>query len=418
MLGAALVSLALAPVPTVAADFSRPVERPSMVGFVHGMDMDDPPDERIEPLDPQLWRGKVRDVPYSRVRELGGTYTYILSDRWGYPGDGVRPPYEDWRGWERMVRQVARAARGKSNGLIDVWNEPNDPHFWRGTKEQFFETYRRAWVVLRRVLGPEVPVAGPSTLGWRRDWAEGLLEWCRVFGCEVNVLAWHELSGDSIPAIADRIEEAREQLVESPRWAAQAIREIHVNEAVVARDQYRPGELLGYFHYLEAGGAHAAARACWNDLSGESNCYNDSLAGLLVPGTHEPRSAWWATKAYADGAGARVRTRFGDPHVVAMASRRSARANTAQLLIGHLRGSGRRSVDVTVKLRGLRRMRFMRGAKRVRVGIQRLPDSGEAPLRAPWRRRGTVRPIRDRVARLTLHDVRLHEAYVLTLSRP
>ncbi len=71
-------------------------------------------------------------------------------------------------------------------------------------------------------------------------------------------------------------------------------REIHVNEVVGEDDQYLPAENLGYLHYMERGGADAAARACWPANDGESNCYNDSLAGLLVPETSQPRSVWWA----------------------------------------------------------------------------------------------------------------------------
>ena len=50
------------------------------------------------------------------------------------------------------------------------------------------------------------------------------------------------------------------------------IEELHVNEAIIAADQYRPGSVIGVMHYLEVGGADAAARTCWNDLSGDNNC--------------------------------------------------------------------------------------------------------------------------------------------------
>ena len=404
-------------VPTVRVGFAKPVETASMVGFVHGMDLRRPADEMIDPLAPALWRGKLRDVPYDRVQELGGRYTYVLSDRWGYPGAGHRAPYEDFRAWERFVRRTARSSR-RGSVVWDIWNEPNERWFWQGTPEQLYETYRIAENVLRQELGPDVLVGGPSTLGWSSDWITGLLEWCLARGCQVNVLSWHELTSGSIPGIRDRLEYAREALLESRRYRALEIRELHVNEAGTAADQYRPGELLGVMHYLEAGGADAAARTCWDDFSGGSNCYNDTLAGLLVPRTFEPRAAWWATKAYADGVGSRVLTRFDDPHVVGLGSSRSDVPRTAQLLIAHLRGHGAKELDVRVTLRRLGTLGFLRGERRVRVRIERYPDSGEQPLPAPRGRRPALVPIEDGQATLTLHNVRIHEAYRLRLSEP
>jgi xylan 1,4-beta-xylosidase len=417
-----LCLLAVAPagakVPTIRVDFSKRLERPTMVGFVHGMDMRAPSDALIDPLEPALWRGKLRDVPYERVAQLGGRYTYILSDRWGYPGSGGRPPYEDFGAWRRFVRNVARAARGVNDVLFDVWNEPNEPHFWRGTREQLYETYRIAENVLRAELGPDVLVGGPSTLGWRADWIYGLLDWCRARGCQVNVLSWHELTSGPIPAIADRLRFARNALLESSAYAPLRIQEIHINEAGIAADQYRPGELLGVLHYLEAGGADAAARTCWDETGGGSNCYSDTLAGLLTPGTFERRSTWWATKAYADGVGSRVLTRFSDPHLIGIASSQSDRPRTAQLLIAHLRGHNAERLDVEVSLRGLGRLGFLRGERRLKVWIERFPDYGERPLSAPRGRRPALVSIRRGEATLKLHDVRIHEAFRLRISEP
>jgi xylan 1,4-beta-xylosidase len=412
MPGAALAG----PGPTVRVGFATQLDTTSMVGFVHGMDSRRPGEEMIDPLKPALWRGKLSDVPYKRVQEVGGRYTYVLSDRWGYPGAGKRPPYADYGRWERFVRKTARASRRGKNVLWDIWNEPNEPWFWQGTPEQLYETYRIAENVLREELGPDVVVGGPSTLGWRADWMTGLLEWCRARGCQVNVLSWHELTSGPIPAIQDRLEQARTTLLENSRYRALHIEEIHVNEAITAADQYRPGEILGVMHYLEAGGADAAARTCWDDLEGESNCYNDTLAGLLVPRSFEPRSAWWATKAYADGVGSRVLTRFSDPQVVGLASSRSDAARTAQLLVAHLRGHSRDEVNVRVTFRHLGALGFLRGKRRVRVRIERFPDTGELPLATPRGRRPAVIPIRAGEAELTLHHVRMHEAYRLRLS--
>ncbi len=137
------------------------------MGFTHGMNQGTPPDDRILPLAPSLWRGKFRDVPYGRALRMGGRYTFVLSDRFGYPGDGAPAPYENWKRWRKVVRTAAKNNRQREI-VWDVWNEPDGQHFWRGTPEQFYETYRVAYEELRAVLGSGVTVTGPSTSTYKR----------------------------------------------------------------------------------------------------------------------------------------------------------------------------------------------------------------------------------------------------------
>lgn len=418
--GIAAQAAAAASTPTVRVDFAKSTPRHSLVGFTHGMDMAGPPSDLITPLRPVLWRGKLRDVPYDRVRDLGGLYTYVLSDRWGYPGDGAKAPYDNYRKWERFVRGVARYARDKGrSGVWDVWNEPDGGHFWQGTREQFYETWRIAENVLRQELGPDVLVSGPSTTSYRYDWVQGLLEWCRTRGCQVNALTWHELGSEPGPRFSDHARQAR-SLSRSAPYAAQRVSQIHVSESGSQTDQYRPGEGLGNFNYLEAGGVDVAARACWTAYDRSSNCYNDTLAGLLTPGTHGRRSVWWSTKAYADGVASRRLTRFSSARVVGLGSAGSDRPDAAQLLIGRV---GRSSVpldsspvNVKVTLRSLSKLRWLRGKKKVRIAVEKYPDSGEAALAKPVGRRSSWSAIRKSEAELTLHGVRPHEAYRLRLT--
>lgn len=413
------------PTPTVRVGFGSPQYPNPLVGFVHGMDSTAPGDERIAPLRPGLWRGKLEDVPYKRANGFGGSYTYVLSDRWGYPGQlfAPKPPYENWDKWRKFVQDLARKGRKGEDLVWDVWNEPNHTYFWAGTREQLYETYRIAWEELHRILGPDVVVSGPSTSHYSPEWIGGLVEYCRARGCQVDALGWHEFPTGSIPAIESRLDEAHSRWVGNPRYASVGIEQVHLNEVMGAKDQYLPGETLGYMRYMERGGVDAAARACWTGSGGADNCYNDTLGGLLTPGTFLPRSVWWTTKAYADGTSSRVLTKFSDPYVVGIGSRASATPNTAQLLIGNLErrvGTQRsaRATHVAVTLRKLSALSFLRGSKQVKISIQRFPASGEAPLRVPESRRGKVHTIRGDEVALTLHDVGLHEAYRLLIARP
>lgn len=418
-------SAAGAETPTVRVGFATPQNPSPLVGFTHGMSSSAPNDDLITPLRVGLWRSTLEDVPYKRTDRLGGRYTYVLSNRWGYPGYTFAPqaPYENWSKWRRFAADAARRGRKGNNVVWDVWNEPNDPYFWRGTREQLFETYRIAWEEIHRVLGPDAIVSGPSTSYYSPEWIGGLVEYCRAHGCKVDALSWHEFPSGSIPAIETRLDEAHERWVNHPRFAAVDIRQVHLNEVVAPKDQYLPAETLGYMRYMERGGVDAAARACWPGPDGADNCYNNTLAGLLTPGTFQTRSVWWATKAYADGAGSRVLTKFSDPYLVGIGSSTSASPNSAQLLLGNLErrvGTTRSkaATDVRVTFRKLSALGFLRGAKQVKVSIQRFPYNGGAPLRVPESRRGNVHTIRNGEVALTLHGVALHDAYRLVLARP
>src|SRR5262249_29527662 len=200
-------------------------------------------------------------------------YILVLSDTWGYHSPW---PYDDYTKWEDHVRQVAQASKGKEI-LWDIWNEPNVIQFWQGTQAQFFETYRRAYGVLRDELGPDALIGGPSLTQYDPDSLTAFLDFCAANACEVNLLSWHELksTGPRIYPIADHLANAYQSFVDNPDYAALNMAEVHVNEVVGDQDQYRPAEIWGSFYYLEVGGADGACKACWKANDATSNCSNN-----------------------------------------------------------------------------------------------------------------------------------------------
>ncbi len=166
-----------------------------------------------------------------------------------------------------------------------------------------------------------------------------------------------------------------------PRYRDLSLSRVEVNESVGPADQYRPGEILGFLHHMEAGGADAAVRSCWPDLSGADQCSNGTLDGLLTP-SGQPRSAWWAYRALCRGRGHARAGRLGlrggggarqPPHLAGAAQVLLARNDRAP------DGSPPLSVELT--LSGLRSA--LGGARRAIVSIQQLSDTGEQPLAAP-----------------------------------
>jgi len=477
-----------APPITVAVDFAAAQPQASMLGFLHSFSQDGPPQSRVAPLRPALFRGHGKTTDTERVRTLGARYQLVLSDLWGYPRDnwqGRGAPYADLPRWEKFVRRQAGEHRGE-NVIWDIWNEPDSPSYWKGTHEQFFKTYTVAAKAIRSELGPGAMIGGPSLEQWNPDYLKAFLDYCvtdpptapgskpgpaptptptaptpptaptfptPTFGlpgapvrqaaaaerasaeptaeestapvsrCEVNVISWHELStsSDQIPEVADHLRAAREMFVDNPVYDAIGLSEVFINENLGQRDQFQPGELLGQLHYLEQGGADAAAHACWNESNGKANCHNDSLDGLLTPGSQDPRAVWFAAKEYSDGVPTRVASTSSSPYLVSLASREAPGPRRAQVVLGRLTQQRVRNlsrVDVAVQLGAVSDLPFLAGRTAVRVEVQRIPATGERALSG-------LEPVSDQrlaisngSASLTLPRFKLHDAYVLTLSKP
>jgi xylan 1,4-beta-xylosidase len=385
------------PTPPPPADVSVTVQLDRRIedvhpasGFIHSMSATEPPNGLVAPLRPRLWRSDLRRAPPGRVLALGARYEVVLSDLWGYPLNdwhGRGPPWRDLGRWERFVRAVARANRGRPL-IWDVWNEPNSPQYFGGGRENLVRVFEVAFRALREELGPETVIGGPSISTYDPVWLEDLVR-C----CDPSFLSWHENldPGAPISSIAEHLRDARAGPARG--------REIQVNESVGLADQYRPGEILGYLAALERG-ADYTARSCW----GEKNCTPQSLDGLLAPG-FVPRAAWWAYRWYAAGADARVEARAGDPRVAVLASG----GERPQALIGRVDREAGPPVDVDVAIEGL-------DLDEALATVERLPDSGVAPLLRPQRLPAKGLEVEDGTTHVLVRGLRAHEAARVTIT--
>jgi xylan 1,4-beta-xylosidase len=404
-------------------DFARPVATHSLVGFLHGIDESQPDDRLVVPLHPTLWRGSLASAPYDRVEGFGARYMLVVSDLWGYPGAGWygrRAPWEDWDAWSAFVRDLAH--RNRDHDIVwDIWNEPNIPYFWTGTEAQYHDLYRRAYVAIRQELGAQATIAGPSVSAFLWDWLVRLLDYCRNADCAVDALSWHELpGGHGVATIADHLRRARAGLLGNPAYIPLGVRELYIGEYVGEGDALWPGEILGYLSQLERGGASEAAHACWHDPSGEDNCTAHTLDGVLDGATMRPRAPWWALRWYARGTGSRVSSRSADPALAVMAAR-APDPRHAEIVLGYLDTHDRPlppRTDVLLDLRGVSRLRFIRGAAVPHMNAYRVRSRGQAPatplaVRAPV----VVRVSRGNLL-LRVRGLRMHEAMLLRLSAP
>jgi xylan 1,4-beta-xylosidase len=415
--------------PRVTVDFGSLVPGvESASGFLLSMDPTTPPDAAITPLKPRFWRyGGYPSQPLltvlARLRLLGANAQVVVSDFWGYPSNASpwKPPYADWPTYEAFVRQTAGWVNDV-NVTYDVWNEPDNAGSWGGTRDQYFQTYLHAYRAIRQQLGPDVLIGGPSiALSYDKTFLSEFLDFCIANGCEVNFLSWHELydDDDSIEAIFDHLNDARISFKDNPSYSGLRIQKLYVNEAVGPRLKHQPGGILANLYYLEKGATDGAAKSCWPDSSGRTECYDGSLDGLRTA-SHQPRAAWWAYKTYADGISSRVSTTTSDHRVVALASATSSAPDQAQVLVGYVNSAppaAARPATVAVALGGLSALPFAQSSAKVHVHVEKIPDTDEGGLASPIPVNDLDVPIVNGTARLDVANIGVGEEYVLTISR-
>ena len=168
---------------------------------------------------------------------------------------------------------------------------------------------------------------------------------------------------------------------------------------------------------MEYAKADGACRACWDTTEGKkvSNCFNNTLSGMVTPNTFEPRAAWWTYKTYADGVNSRVLSRSDNDRVVALASKSNPEGN-AQVLLGYFDRNYSSATTVTLNLRNLPQLGIQSGQK-IRLKLEKIPNNQERAVQ----KLVTVKEESVSVVRNDLNYVipnfNVHEGYLLTVSK-
>jgi xylan 1,4-beta-xylosidase len=387
--------------PVITIDFSQQGRvQTSMAGFLHSMDAHNPPDHLITPLKPGAWRGgTLTKRIYARAIQAGASYTVVMSDYWGY--DPANPPYKAYPAYEDRMRKIVRATK-ELPIIYDIWNEPNGKDFWRGTPQEFLETFTRAYKAIREER-PDAVIVGPSLNTYNPLLLRMFLDYCLAAKLRIDALSWHEYrSGDQMPEISRSLLTARATFLDNQHYAPIGLREIHVNEGISEKHGLSPAYVLAYFEQLEKGKADMGVR------SGFRNDWNATLDGLLTPRDFQPRAVWWAYKAYADGLDSRMGCDHDDgAHLFCLASKGSS-TSPGQLLVGTYSRSALRATlhfkNLPVEQRGFR------------VGITTIPDKGPGALRQLQPPRNVYIQTADKEAFIRL-DLIPGEVYLLKLAR-
>jgi hypothetical protein len=379
-------------------------------GILHSLSPTEPAAEHFEAIKPFVIRCAIASgdfANYPRITKAGGTFQYLLSD-----AVYIRPEPIPWPGgangrdfaaWEALVLEKINAAKaaGAVTGQWDIWNEPDfamkpGGPFWpfqdQAGRDRFYETWRRAYVLIRREL-PQVEIVGPSLAiinGVRGPKAASInmgsfVAFAKANDCLPDVYTIHVFGrSTAVEAVEMVYAILRAAGVREPRVA--------VNEFADDIESLRPGVLPRYwadFHRLRV---EHAVRACWDEGPNKSvsTCWNNSLNGLLTHEKKEPRATWWVYRRYAELAG-RFAVVRPSTSVDGLASI-DADGRQATVLIGRDFGDAGKAAKppppkpiapVRLDLRGLATILKPTAEERVMIEIERIVPSGLDPMAQP-----------------------------------
>lgn len=169
------------------------------------------------------WRELDRVIATAGRLNLSVYATIAYTPGWASGTNDRASPPRDPAQYHGFVRRVARRYRGRVQ-CLGVWNEPDLPQFFRGTREQYLRDILVPGLQAIREEAPEVATGGPDLSGARnalRDWLRLVLD---AAGSLLDVITHHQYGGnDTVAGRVREIESVRSFLVsaghgETPFW--------------------------------------------------------------------------------------------------------------------------------------------------------------------------------------------------------
>ncbi|MBR5307364.1 MAG: hypothetical protein IKU43_01215 [Clostridia bacterium] len=142
-------------------------------------------------------------------------YRLGVTIEWGTKKYSCHPP-KDFAKWARICEHIIMHynegwAGGFKFGIEywEIWNEPENPPMWTGTREEFYELYRVASTHLKSRF-PHLKIGGYGSCGFYAVFREGLddfyksfipyfedfLVMCRDNDCPLDFYSWHIYTPD------------------------------------------------------------------------------------------------------------------------------------------------------------------------------------------------------------------------------
>ncbi len=138
---------------------------------------------------------------------------------------------KDFDKWARICEHIVRHYNeGWAEGFEynieywEIWNEPENPPMWQGTREQFYELYKVSSLHLRSCF-PNIKIGGFGSCGFYAAFREGMSDFYKSFlpyfedflqmvkdnGCPLDFFTWH-IYTDKVDEIAKSALYARQTL--------------------------------------------------------------------------------------------------------------------------------------------------------------------------------------------------------------
>ena len=182
--------------------FMRTHDTAGMFGGAHYVDIPNIfRDFDADENDPANYDFALTDAYLKPVVEAGTEIFFRLGttieNYWRIASYNIDPP-RDFAKWARICEHVVRHYNeGWANGFKwnirywEIWNEPENPPMWKGTREQFFELYRVAANHLKTCF-PTIKVGGYAGCGFyavddkgyrmrHNDFYQGFVTWFEDF---------------------------------------------------------------------------------------------------------------------------------------------------------------------------------------------------------------------------------------------
>ena len=156
--------------------YVRTHDTAAMWGGAHYVDIPNVfPNFDADETDPANYDFAFTDAYLKPLVEAGCRIFYRLGvtieNYWKVKAYNIHPP-KDFAKWARICEHVVRHYNeGWADGFRwgieywEIWNEPENPPMWQGTKEQFFELYRVTANHLKRTF-PSIKVGGYAGCGF------------------------------------------------------------------------------------------------------------------------------------------------------------------------------------------------------------------------------------------------------------
>ena len=271
----------------------------------------------LDENDPASYDFTYTDEYLRRIDESGAEAFYRLGETidHGYFKAHVRPP-EDAAKWARICANIVRHYNeGWANGFFygirywEIWNEPENPPMWQGTKAEYFALYREAANLLKREF-PEIRVGGYASCGFYAatdenadEFLRSLLVWFDDFlafvkapetASPLDFFSWHIYSGN--PSLVLRHARYCREKLDRAGFAQ--------TESILDEWNWAGKDMFENMRHM-TGAAFTAEVMCRLQQTDDVDlaCYYDAqpeqaYGGLFLRHTDTPSRTYYAVKAF------------------------------------------------------------------------------------------------------------------------